>query len=239
MRDITFAIFSALLLGSIGFLSGYLGPILFMPDANQGPLFGIFTGPVSILFGALIGVACAVLRLTRRMRVTILIFAGLATAIVVLCFSMSGPAYRGTIIDAEIRNIQAASTFVEKRVKFWQDPKSPERCDHQRIGWEEDVQKMLNSKDFVASVYVYRSRQIFEKRKPWNRGEKYATSWRAEEQERKYYLLQSMHFRVGSRGLFFPEDEYSTVCPPDVLSAFLGLRVLTPVPDEFRTFRAP
>ena len=40
----------SLVLGSIGFVGGFFGPIVFMPEANQGPLLGIFiTGPLGFL----------------------------------------------------------------------------------------------------------------------------------------------------------------------------------------------
>ena len=42
----------ALIVGATGFIIGFLGPILFRPDANQGPLLGIFfTGPIGFVAG--------------------------------------------------------------------------------------------------------------------------------------------------------------------------------------------
>jgi hypothetical protein len=47
----------ALLLGAIGFAAGFFGPIIFKPDANQGPLLGIFiTGPGGFLIGLAYGI---------------------------------------------------------------------------------------------------------------------------------------------------------------------------------------
>ena len=47
---------SALIIGVIGFAIGFIGPIIFKPDANQGPLLGIFiTGPLSFVFGLISG----------------------------------------------------------------------------------------------------------------------------------------------------------------------------------------
>jgi hypothetical protein len=44
------------LLGGIGFIGGYAGPMVLAPDANQGPLLGIFiTGPAGFLIGAIAG----------------------------------------------------------------------------------------------------------------------------------------------------------------------------------------
>jgi hypothetical protein len=46
----------AIILGAIGFCAGFFGPILFSPDANQGPLLGIFiTGPLGFVLGGISG----------------------------------------------------------------------------------------------------------------------------------------------------------------------------------------
>jgi hypothetical protein len=46
----------ALGLGALGFGLGFFGPILLTPEANQGPLLGIFiTGPLGFLLGLLWG----------------------------------------------------------------------------------------------------------------------------------------------------------------------------------------
>ena len=47
----------ALMLGGIGFAAGFFGPIIFTPEANQGPLLGIFiTGPLGFLLGLVFGI---------------------------------------------------------------------------------------------------------------------------------------------------------------------------------------
>ena len=53
----------ALFVGAIGFLAGFIGPMVFAPGANQGPLLGIFyTGPLGTLGGLIWGY----LRAARR-----------------------------------------------------------------------------------------------------------------------------------------------------------------------------
>lgn len=43
--------------GGIAFALGFFGPIILTPDANQGPLLGIFiTGPLGLLIGAGFGI---------------------------------------------------------------------------------------------------------------------------------------------------------------------------------------
>ena len=46
----------AMVIGAIGFIGGFFGPMVFAPDANQGPLLGILiTGPVGVLIGGIGG----------------------------------------------------------------------------------------------------------------------------------------------------------------------------------------
>ena len=46
----------AVILGAVGFSAGFFGPIIFTPQANQGPLLGIFiTGPLGFLLGGISG----------------------------------------------------------------------------------------------------------------------------------------------------------------------------------------
>jgi hypothetical protein len=45
----------AVMVGAIGFCAGFFGPMLFAPDANQGPLLGIFiTGPLGGAIGGFV-----------------------------------------------------------------------------------------------------------------------------------------------------------------------------------------
>jgi hypothetical protein len=46
----------ALICGAVGFVCGFFGPLIFTPDANQGPLLGIFiTGPLGAIVGGVGG----------------------------------------------------------------------------------------------------------------------------------------------------------------------------------------
>jgi hypothetical protein len=51
---------------AIGFVGGFFGPLILTPEANQGPLLGIFiTGPLGFLTGAAIGTALVIFRRVR------------------------------------------------------------------------------------------------------------------------------------------------------------------------------
>ena len=57
----------ALIVGSIAFLAGFIGPLILTPGANQGPLLGIFfTGPLGFIVGAVVGMAIGLVRESRR-----------------------------------------------------------------------------------------------------------------------------------------------------------------------------
>ena len=50
----------AVILGGVGFVAGFFGPMIFAPDANQGPLLGLFiTGPAGVVIGAIAGAVYA------------------------------------------------------------------------------------------------------------------------------------------------------------------------------------
>ena len=52
-----------LTLGAIGFAAGFFGPLIVAPEANQGPLLGIFiTGPGALALGLVWGMVRAARR---------------------------------------------------------------------------------------------------------------------------------------------------------------------------------
>ena len=53
----------AVILGGLGFVAGFFGPMIFAPDANQGPMLGLFvTGPAGVVIGAIAGAIYAMRR---------------------------------------------------------------------------------------------------------------------------------------------------------------------------------
>ena len=57
----------ALVVGGVGFVGGFFGPMIFAPDANQGPLLGLFiTGPLGFLAGGVGGLVYSLVRRSRH-----------------------------------------------------------------------------------------------------------------------------------------------------------------------------
>jgi hypothetical protein len=70
MRILKYAGLGGLIVGGIGFVGGFFGPIIFMPEANQGPLLGIFiTGPAGFVLGLVIGALVGVLKKPKPPRI--------------------------------------------------------------------------------------------------------------------------------------------------------------------------
>lgn len=60
-RTALFGFVGAAIVGGIAFAAGFFGPIIFTPNANQGPLLGIFfTGPIGSLAGTILGLLTAI-----------------------------------------------------------------------------------------------------------------------------------------------------------------------------------
>jgi len=50
------ALIGGITVGGIAFLAGFVGPLIFTSESNQGPLLGIFvTGPIGFLVGNVLG----------------------------------------------------------------------------------------------------------------------------------------------------------------------------------------
>jgi hypothetical protein len=57
----------ALVVGAIGFVGGFFGPMIFAPEANQGPLLGLLiTGPLAFLLGGAGGFVYGLVRRSRH-----------------------------------------------------------------------------------------------------------------------------------------------------------------------------
>ncbi len=63
---IMWALTGGVALGVIGFIGGFVGPLIFAPEANQGPLLGIIiTGPLGFLAGFWLGAFYGFFRVRR------------------------------------------------------------------------------------------------------------------------------------------------------------------------------
>src|SRR5690349_16622412 len=63
MRTLGYAVVGAVIVGAIGFLIGFFGPMFLTPQSNQGPLFGIFiSGPAGVILGFIGGLIYGIIK---------------------------------------------------------------------------------------------------------------------------------------------------------------------------------
>ena len=237
----TLPLIYACLLGLVGFLCGFFGPLYFSPEANQGPLLGIFiTGPLGVALGLMLG---AIVN-TKQPQTVIAtpIIAALILSIFSLYRSLPEDRFRGSIIDSEVRGCQSPSTFVPAAVAQWEKEIGQSTPEYKyRPGWKKDVHRMLAiDKGVVLTLQVHRKKEIFEQGKPWNHGQLLATRWKNVEGLENYFERRidssCSDYKIGQRSFYSPVWEESEVLPSNLLPRFLVLYTLQGVPPEFQEF---
>ena len=197
------------------------GPIVFSPEANQGPLLGIFiSGPGGALLGAILGLIVGFLPLTARAALSLLVSAAIAVAGVTLYFSMPSPRLRATIVDVELRGCDPPELRSRKRrcsTGTIGSPRSPRA--KPREGWKEDVDRMLReTQGVVLTMHVVRRGSIYEHQKPWNKGSLFARPWKPEDAEQRYFAqawgTTCDQYEPGKRGLYLAKGESAQQWPP-------------------------
>jgi Ni/Co efflux regulator RcnB len=232
----------ALVLGAIGFGCGFVGPIMLAPEANQGPLLGIFiAGPGGLVLGFLLGVVACLLPLSGRARRGILLIAGVTVATVTLYFSTPSPAYVGRVIDAEITECTTPAAALPAAIERWQATIAKVSWATPRAGWQAGAERLAQTDPgVVLALRVHRERAIRENRKPWNKGSVLPSAWRASGEIKHYYARHAggacANYALGKREVYFPvsEREAEGAWPSLALPNFLGLQVLGPVPEKYR-----
>jgi hypothetical protein len=243
LRLVVYPAAAAATLGAIGFACGFYGPLAFNPEANQGPLLGIFiSGPLGLGVGVFLGSVAAILRLRPVAFVLVLAAAGIVVGTSTLYYSLPKSRWQGFVIDAEVHGCTSADPFVAAAVARWDTSNPAWRTS--RLGWKEDVPRMLQAdRGVVLTLLVHRRDDVYAEQKPWNRGRLTSRRLNALPRFQPYFARfagsSCADYSIGTRRLFAPQWEASNVSPPDVLPTLLGLFVLADVPPEFQRVLKP
>ncbi len=230
----------SLALGAVGLGAGFWGPILLNPSANQGPFLGLFfTGPISVVIGAALGLIVAALKVSKRQNTYLLGLASIAIVAVTLTMSLPESRYLGFLVDGEIRNCKKPHELMPSRIDLWAASNQDTKWRQPRSGWEADTKRMLaEDEGVVLELFVYRESKLHENQKPWNKGHVELKDWSTVNVVKSFYARLEGNsctaYKNGSRQLYFPEWEVSQVSPPDILPQFLGLYVLEEIPYEYK-----
>jgi hypothetical protein len=91
----------------------------------------------------------------------------------------------------------------------------------------------------VLDVRVLRESKLYENRKPWNRGTFVARAWGAGDAPTQYFARfagsSCESYPGGQHAIYLATGEDAKLWPSEVLSNFLDLQVLEPLPARFRS----
>ncbi|HET7260700.1 MAG TPA: hypothetical protein VFK60_02600 [Casimicrobiaceae bacterium] len=147
----------ALSLGIVGFAAGFFGPIALNPDANQGPLLGIFvTGPGGLLGGFVLGALFRALPITNVRRVQALVTANAALLLGTLYLCLPQPAPYGLVIQGTLARCQSPEEVSPEAIPYWQDRIAAASWAKARDGWRGTAETQRNfASDDGASCAKY------------------------------------------------------------------------------------
>jgi len=230
----------------VGFAAGFLGPIILNPDANQGPLVGIFiTGPGGAFLGLLFFAVSRIFHMPALRQWQTLWTLGSVLTVATLYFCLPEPSLRGYVLDIEIQGCKSPAQATDEAVAYWQKRIAAVTWTSPRAGWEADARRrLLDDRAVVLDVTVVRRDGIYESKKPWNKGHLLAKGWYPANEQKSYYAQYAggscADYSLGSRSLrFIPYDSQIVSSsaenwPPREVPNFLNLQSLEPVPPQYQ-----
>lgn len=215
-------------LGATGFLCGFVGPILLNPGANQGPLLGLFiTGPGGAILGALLGGILG----GRPDSPRLLLYTCLAAAAGILLFCLPEPEYRADLVELEVLSCEPPSAHEAQAVARWERALAGASWVKPPEGWRETVARGRGAGS-VLTTKVERRRELYEARKPWNKGRLVSRGWIPGPGNRLqrpgvYFVKEACPaWPAGKKGVYATAVESSEGYPPSSVSRFLDLVLL-------------
>jgi hypothetical protein len=232
--------------GGVGFSAGFFGPLIFSPDANQGPLVGILiSGPGGAILGVLLFGFVRLIRLSPARQWQSIWVVSLVLAMATCFMIMPGPELRGSLEDVQINSCRRPLEAADAAIGYWSARLAANRS-AARPGWEEDSREMLNDDEgVILDVAILRTQTLTEERKPWNKGHVLTSGWHMDDAQKTFYARYAAgscsDYPIGSHSILFHDQHfygYSTNLgwPPKKVDNFLNLQMLDSVPLQYRSF---
>ena len=232
-----------LLLGAAGLASGFFGPLVFVPEANQGPLVGILiSGPAGAVLGLVLLVVCTIIDVPARQQWSILVGAAVVVVLAVVLLVQPKPALRGYVMDLQVEACSTPVDTAPQVLDFWSKRIAGVTWAAPRVDWQQDMkQRLHNAPGIILTVQVRKQISVWEKRKPWNRGELFATAGRNAPEENSFYDSNGAcsDFPVGYTFRALEKYEMngpirsSNQWPPVDFVEFINVSPIFPVPERF------
>jgi hypothetical protein len=235
-----------LILGASGFAAGFLGPMVFVPEANQGPLVGIFiSGPAGTALGFVLYGICALFKVSAQKQWRLLSGTAAVGVVTILLIVQPQPALRGTLYDTAVKSCASPVETEAAIFGMWEKQIAEVTWATPRAGWREDMHATLErAPGVVVTAEILQANSVFENRKPWNRGTIFADGWTKKSGETSFYYPEGScgDFPVGreSRG-FRPYDLNGKIeppkdWPPKELERVIRVSTMSAVPEAYKTY---
>ena len=217
--------------------------MVFVPEANQGPLIGILiAGPAGVALGLVLLLVCNVVDVPAWLQWRCLNGTAVVGALAVLLLVQPEPALRGYVMDLEVESCATPIDTEPQVLEYWSNRIAEVPRAAARLGWRQDMQqKLREAPGVVLKVQVRQQISVWEKRKPWNRGELFASAGRNAPEENSFYDVDGAcsdfpgghAFRAFEKydlnGPISPPREW----PPSELEQFINVSPILPVPARF------
>jgi hypothetical protein len=235
-----------IILGAVGFITGFIGPMIFAPEANQGPMVGIFiSGPAGVVLGFVLYGACSLLKLSAQTQWRLLSGVAILSFVAIILAIQPQPALRGMLYDGTVRACQPPRAATAETLQYWKERIAQVTWAEPRSGWQQDVEATLeHAPGILVSVDVVRQNSVFEKRKPWNRGAIFASGWKSAAESKSFYYATGScaDFPIGHElhgfekydldGKIEPPKDW----PPKELEAVINASIFATVPEPYQSF---
>jgi len=236
-----------IILGAVGFAAGFFGPMLFVPDANQGPMVGIFlSGPAGAALGAALYGICRVLDVSSKNQWRLLVGVAVAATLTTLLLVQPSPALQGSLFTAEVTSCTSPGDATAKTLAYWDQRITEVTWAAPRDGWQQEMRASLEEAPGVlVDMQVSRVNSIYQNRKPWNRGTLFATGWTQKPEERTFYIPQDScaQYPAGRKLSGFLAYELNgkieppSTWPPQALEQVVNASAYSEVPQRFAAFQ--
>lgn len=224
-------------LGATGFLCGFIGPMLLAPEANQGPMLGLFiTGPGGAILGLALGFCVSNMEWPTERSKRALYACATLLSIVTLYFCIPSPRYRADVVQGSIDACHPVDSLREKTIAELNMKKSG-RSDAKPVDWREKFDLAnANKPGVVIVLHATRVTRIFEKQARWNRGDLLAKAWSDMGQEASYFASYSgadcAYYPAGTQ-VVLTATGMTGIWPPYGIAEMLDVKTAEPLPVKY------
>jgi hypothetical protein len=236
----------ALILGVVGFAAGFFGPMIFSPEANQGPLVGLFiAGPAGVVLGLALYGICRLLEVGAQGQRRVLLGTAALGAVAVVLAVQPEPALRGTLYDADVKSCSSPVDTQQAVFASWEKQMAAVTWAAPRAGWQDDMRGTLASAPgVVVAAELVQQNAVHENRKPWNRGTIFADGWKARSEVKEFYYPAGSceEFPAGKKIRGFEPHTFGAKIeppkdwPPRELEQVLNASTFSAVPQAYEAF---